>query len=68
MGIAVWKKIDYFNIASIVLIPTVKKSKGIILLQPMICVFLLPIPKIIYYSILPFIAGMYFGFEKSSRF
>ena len=53
------------NIASVILVPLVKKIPGYILLPAMAVVYFLPIPQIIRYSIPFFIVGMYFGFKKS---
>jgi len=53
------------NIASVILVPVVKKIPGYILLPAMAVVYFLPIPQIIRYSIPFFIVGMYFGFKKS---
>lgn len=53
-----------FNIASIALVPMVKKAKGYILFPAMICIYFLPFSQMICYSIPFFIVGMYFGFKK----
>ena len=58
------RELFIFNVLSIVLVPVVKKTKGYILIPAMICIYYLPIPQIIRYSIPFFVTGMYFGFNK----
>jgi len=54
-----------FNVASVILVPVVKKIPGYIVLPAMTVVYFLPLPQIMRYSIPFFIVGMVFGFKKS---